>query len=183
MNDLSALRKAAGMSKAELVRCLRRFDKRIDLPMINRFERGITLPTPIILRGMADIFGLPVAELAGMSERRYIESIKNGAIPAEPESMKVTSLIAALGTSYTTAKSRTELCRELDLDKRSIRYAVEEARASGYTIIDIGAGRGFYLSDSLTEMEAQYKQKLARMEAEYNSLLPIRYRLQTEGRI
>lgn len=58
-----------------------------------------------------------------------------------------------------------------------------EARASGYTIIDIGAGRGFYLSDSLTEMEAQYKQKLARMEAEYNSLLPIRYRLQTEGRI
>lgn len=183
MKDLASMRKERGISKAELVRSLRRFDKRISLAVLNRYERGISIPTPIILRGMADIFGLPVAEVAGMTERRYIEEIKSGTVPAEPESLRVTSLIDALSTRHTAAKSRRDLAWELDMTGRKVSRTIEAARACGYTIIDTGAGRGFYLSDGLSEMESQYRKKLARMEAEYNALLPIRYRLQTEGRI
>lgn len=182
MEDLASMRKERGISKAELVRSLRRFDKRISLAVFNRYERGITIPTPIILRGMADIFGLPVAEVAGMTERRYIEIIKNGTVPAEPESMRVTELIAALNATYTKAKSLTELSRELDIRKKSVKDAIEEARKSGYTVIEL-PGHSFYIADQLSEMEAQYRKKMLRMEAELNALAPLRRKLQAEGRI
>lgn len=68
--------------------------------------------------------------------------------------MNITDFI---GRGRENAVSREELCRRVNLPDRKVRKHIEEARKRGEIIINDGSGVGYYISDNLADLEAQYR--------------------------
>lgn len=68
--------------------------------------------------------------------------------------MNITDFI---GRGRENATSREELCRRVNLSDRKVRKMIEQARKRGEIIINDGTGVGYYISEDLADLTAQYK--------------------------
>ena len=68
--------------------------------------------------------------------------------------MNITDFI---GRGRENATSREELVQLLNLPDRQIRKMIEQARKRGEIIINDGTGVGYYISEDLADLTAQYK--------------------------
>ena len=55
------------------------------------------------------------------------------------------------------AITRAELCAMTDMSDRAVRKHIEEARNRGILIINVQNGAGYYQSNELADIEAQFK--------------------------
>lgn len=68
--------------------------------------------------------------------------------------MNITDFI---GRGRENATSREELCRRVNLSDRKVRKLIEQARKRGEIIINDGTGVGYYISEELADLTAQYR--------------------------
>ncbi len=67
-NNLRAARIQSGLKQDEVVERLRAFKECIDVPMLSRFENGQCLPTPSMLRKMAQIYRMQPEDLIAVND-------------------------------------------------------------------------------------------------------------------
>lgn len=80
------------------------------------------------------------------------------------------------------AISRDVLACSLELSDRKMREAIEQARADGLMIVNLGDGNGYYQTDNLDEIEAQYRKDTARAMSVLKRRKPMRELLKAAGR-
>lgn len=76
---------------------------------------------------------------------------------------------------------REMLSNELGISDRAMREAIEQARADGMMIINIGDGSGYYQTNNLEEIAAQYHKDTARALSVLKRRKPMRDRLKSAG--
>lgn len=79
------------------------------------------------------------------------------------------------------AINRKLLARELGMDDRRMREAVEQARADGLMIVNNGDGSGYYQTEDLDELFRQYKRDTAGAMAIFRRRKPLREKLKAAG--
>lgn len=67
-NNLQAMRKARGMTQAELCTSMRQYDSSFDASILSRLENGYVLPTPVQLHALALILHCEPWELVAMQD-------------------------------------------------------------------------------------------------------------------
>ncbi len=67
------------------------------------------------------------------------------------------NIVDFIGRGRENATSREELVRLLNLPDRRIRKLIEQARKRGEIIINDGTGVGYYISEELADLTAQYR--------------------------
>ena len=96
--------------------------------------------------------------------------------------MNCTEKLAALiPYGRENAISRESLAAALGVSDRKTRRAIEQARADGLIIINSQDGRGYFQTDSITEMRRQYQQDTARALAIFRRRKPLRKALLDAG--
>lgn len=79
------------------------------------------------------------------------------------------------------AISRRQLALSLGIPDRTMREAIEKARADGLMIVNLGDGNGYYQTDDLDEIYAQLKIEGARMRALKRRIRPMQKKLRIAG--
>lgn len=67
------------------------------------------------------------------------------------------NILDYIGTGKANAVTRRELCAQLALPDRTLRKLIEAERSKGAIIINDQDGGGYYQSDELRDMLAQYR--------------------------
>lgn len=160
--NVKEIRLSLGMSQQELAEALQTADKRIDVPMISRFENGLCEPT---------------AEVAALLEMFTIET--GAEIEADP---MVTLVQALVPFGRENAVSRSVLADRLGLTDRETRKLIERARRSGSIILNSGDGRGYWQSTDLDEIQRAYRQETSRAMAILTTRKTLRDYLKAAGR-
>lgn len=182
MNNIKKIRLERGMSQRDVTTYLRCFDKRMDSSMLSRFENGLCLPTPLIMRCLCNILDCLPTDLYGMTDIEYMHELVNEPAPVEPESFHVTELIATLDYGRRNAIKRHDLAALLDMSDRRLRQIIEEARKCGYVILSLPNGGGYYMSNNTDEIHAFYLREKARANSILRRLDPIRKILKARDR-
>lgn len=182
MNNIKKLRLERGMSQRDVTTYLRCYDKRMDSSMLSRFENGLCLPTPLIMRCLCNLFDCLPGDLYGVTEQEYIEGIVKETAPAVPESFNVTELVATLDYGRRNAIKRHALAALLDVSDRCLRQTIEEARNCGYVILSLPNGGGYYLSNNTDEIHDFYLREKTRAHSILCRLRPMRKILKEQGR-
>ena len=72
------------------------------------------------------------------------------------------NILDYIGTGKANAVTRRELCARLNLPDRTIRRLIEAERNKGAIIINDQDGEGYYQSDELKDLLAQYRLNRSR---------------------
>lgn len=80
------------------------------------------------------------------------------------------------------AVTRAQLCTLTGLPDRKVRKEIEQARRSGFIIINQQDGKGYYQTDDLDEIERQYRQQRCRALSVLSQQKHLRRRLKAAGR-
>ena len=91
--------------------------------------------------------------------------------------------VKALGRGHGQAKPVRELAAALRMNERTLRELMEQARAEGYLICNEMDGRGYYLADTIEDVERQYGRDYGRAMALLARLKPMRRMLREAGRL
>lgn len=196
MNNLRKRRFELGMSQAKLSDELKKVDSHMDVGMISRFENGVCLPLPNVLKALetalqataAELFSgedlQAIGELAG--HRRTCGAPHVGELVALPTtdeySAEVKMLLSHLYHDKQAAMSRTALCAALNMPDRQVRELIEQARREGAIIINLSDGAGYYLSDDPDVWERQYRQDTHRALSILSRRKALRAQLKAAGR-
>lgn len=68
LNNLKAVRLAAGLKQDDVVSQIKAYDPHIDAPMLSKFENGFCMPTPYQLAALARVYGVQPQELVRMDD-------------------------------------------------------------------------------------------------------------------
>lgn len=179
MNRLKERRLELGLTQPELSRMLKAADPRMDVGMVSRFETGACLPTPEVLAALETALQAPRSELYGEGDLRDVPD-ESAEVPEM--SLTTRALAGAVPFGRRNAIPRDALAEKLGMGDRSLRQAIERARAEGLIILNGQDGRGYYQSDDILEMERQYRQDTARAMSILKRRKPLRAALKAAGR-
>ena len=70
--------------------------------------------------------------------------------------------INRLGRGHENARPPKELASVLSINERTLRALLEEARADGFLVCNDMDGKGYYLADSIEDVERQYSRDYGR---------------------
>lgn len=87
---------------------------------------------------------------------------------------EATRLVSLLGKGRANAISRTELLEEFGGKDREMRKVIAYARLMGFCINNDQDKKGYYIPETLEELERQYKQTEERGKAIFAQLKSIR---------
>ena len=181
MNHLKKRRLELGMSQAKLSDELKKVDSRMDVGMISRFENGVCLPLPNVLKAQETALQATAAELFSGEDLQAIGEL--AALPTTDEySPEVKMLLSHLYHDKQAAMSRTALCAALHMPDRKVRELIEQARREGAIIINLSDGAGYYLSDDPDVWARQYQQDTSRALAILSRRKALRAQLKAAGR-
>lgn len=82
-------------------------------------------------------------------------------------------LAAHLPTGHGNAVTREQLSRESGLSDRHVRELLETARCMGILICNDQDGKGYYVAETIEEVERQYWREKARMVSVWNAMKPL----------
>lgn len=71
---------------------------------------------------------------------------------------RINDLMSVLHHGQDNATSRSALASTMNMSDRNIRKLIETARDEGCLILNCQDGRGYYLPDSIADIEKQYRQ-------------------------
>lgn len=91
--------------------------------------------------------------------------------------------INRLGRGHENARPPKELASVLSINERTLRALLEEARADGFLVCNDMDGKGYYLADSIEDVERQYSRDYGRAMALLVRLKPMRRMLREAGRL
>ena len=75
------------------------------------------------------------------------------------------SIMDYIGVGKSNAVTRNELCALMNLPDRAVRKLIEEERNRGEIIINEQDGRGYYQSNKVEDMVAQYRANQSRAKS------------------
>ena len=96
--------------------------------------------------------------------------------------MEESRVLKYLRQGRENARTRQELCILTGYSDRAVRNEIEELRRNGHIIINNQDGKGYYLTDSLVEIERQYKQNRSRAMSILVQQKYLRSRLKAAGK-
>lgn len=88
-----------------------------------------------------------------------------------------------LGKGHGNARPVKELAEVLLLNERSVRELLEDARAHGFLVCNEQDGKGYYLAETMDEVERQYRRDYKRAMSLLVRLKPMRKMLRQAGRL
>ena len=88
-----------------------------------------------------------------------------------------------LGRGHEQARPVKELASVLLINERTLRELLEQARGEGYLICNDMDGKGYYLADTIDDVERQYERDYGRAMALLVRLKPMRRMLREAGRL
>jgi len=91
--------------------------------------------------------------------------------------------VRRLDRGHENAKPLKNLAEELYINERTLRELLEQARADGYLICNDMDGKGYYLADTLDDVDRQYRRDYNRAMALLVRLKPMRRMLREAGRL
>lgn len=91
------------------------------------------------------------------------------------------ALVRHLHVGHEFAKTRSELCYEMNIGDRALRRLVELARSNGAMICNDGDGCGYYLADLDADIVAQYRREKDRMVNHWNAMRPFYEAMKERG--
>lgn len=91
--------------------------------------------------------------------------------------------VKLLRKGHENARPIRELSRELTLTERVIREMLEGARAQGVLVCNEQDGKGYYLAETLDDIERQYRRDYRRAMSLLVRLKPMRKILRQAGRL
>ena len=92
-------------------------------------------------------------------------------------------LVKKIPSGQANAVTRAELARLTQLPDRQLRELLEIARDKGHLICNDQDGRGYYLAETIDEIESQYRRDHTRALSILKRLKPFRRALSQAGRI
>ena len=91
--------------------------------------------------------------------------------------------VGRLGRGHERAKPVKDLAGALHVNERTLRELLEQARADGFLICNDMDGKGYYLADTLEDVDRQYHRDYNRAMALLARLKPMRRMLREAGRL
>lgn len=88
-----------------------------------------------------------------------------------------------LGTGKERARTGKWISALTGINERDVRQLIEDLRADGELIINDQDGAGYYIADSLDDVERQYRRDYGRAMALLSRLKPMRKILRISGRL
>ena len=163
MIKLKEIRKARGMTQAELAAKVRHADPTVDQTVISVLERGQLYPSESLRDALCDALGCTEAELYDGIEAFFVPS-------DDREFSETTKILAEIFTERTGKYKyiSREYLRRLFCEKagaktdRDLRRAIERARQEGMVICNAQDGNGYFLPNTYEELDAQEKRNTSR---------------------
>lgn len=91
--------------------------------------------------------------------------------------------VKLLRKGHGNARPIKELAEGLFLNERTVRELLEDARAHGFLVCNEQDGRGYYLAETMDEVERQYRRDYRRAMSLLVRLKPMRKILRQAGRL
>lgn len=154
MIKLKEMRKARGLTQAQLAEKVRNVDPTADQTMISVLERGELYPGERLRDALCAVLECTEADLYDGVEAFFV--------PAEDKELSDETLaIGYLLDLYGTI-TRENLAALLMKPDRAARKAVEKARQEGLVIANRQDGKGYFLPETEADLNALYKQNQSR---------------------
>lgn len=164
MIKLKEIRKARGMTQAELAAKVRHADPTADQTMISVLERGQLYPSESLRDALCEVLECTEAEL--------YDGIEAFFVPADEREFSETTMILAEIFTERTGKFKyisREYLRSIYAQKtgavasdRTVRKAIEKARQEGMIICNAQDGNGYFLPNSYEDLDAQERRNTNR---------------------
>lgn len=167
-----------GLTLADVAAACREVDPRIDVPMVSRFESGVCLPTEAVWKCI--LCTLQIAETDDYAEDGCLSAPREKPLKTPPAWIE--AFAANIPFGKCKAVSRQMLCDKTGLSDRQMRRMIEQARRWGYVIVNDGDGTGYYQSDCIADIEAQYNRETSRAMAILTTRKLLREKLKEAGR-
>lgn len=154
MIKLKEIRRARGMTQAQLAEKVRNVDPTADQTMISVLERGELYPGEKLRDALCEALGCTEADLYDGVEAFFV--------PAEDRefsewTIALRGLFDACGTI-----TREEFARILKTTDRKARKIIEAARDEGLIIANRQDGKGYFIPTTQEDLKALYKQNQSR---------------------
>lgn len=88
-----------------------------------------------------------------------------------------------IGIGHEYARTSEWISRLSGVSERGVRDSIERLRSNGWTICNEMDGAGYYIAESMDEVERQYRRDYNRAMALLTRLKPMRKALREAGRI
>lgn len=167
-----------GLTLADVAAACREVDPRIDVPMVSRFESGVCLPTEEVRKRILCTLQIPQDE--EHIEDGCLSILREKPLKSPPE--WIVAFVAHIPFGKCKAVSRQMLCDRTGLSDRQMRKMIEQARRYGFVIVNDGDGAGYYQSDCIADIEAQYNRETSRAMAILTTRRLLREKLKDAGR-
>lgn len=167
-----------GLTLADVAAACREIDPRIDVPMVSRFESGVCLPTEEIRKCIFRT--LQITETDEYAEDGCLSLLREKPLKSPPAWIE--AFVANIPLGKSRAVTRRTLCERTGQSDRAVRRMIEQARRWGYVIVNDGDGAGYYQSDCIADIEAQYHRETSRAMAILTTRKLLRQKLIDAGR-
>lgn len=97
------------------------------------------------------------------------------------DNFELFELLYELKVGRNNAVTGKTLSRLMDMPERKVRSLIEDARQQGHLIVNDQDGRGYYIADSLEDVQRQYNQMTNRAMSILKARSPFRYYLKQFG--
>lgn len=140
--NLKKYREMASMSQSELASIVMKYDKRIDTPMISKFESGVCLPTIKVAEIISNALEIPIEDIWENEDTNTNEELK----PRCRENL--TAIEALIPHGHDNGIRATDLAKIMGCTERRARVLVEEAVKAGALIGNLQNGKGYFIADN-----------------------------------
>lgn len=154
MIKLKEVRKAKGLTQAQLAEKVRKADPTADQTMISVLERGEMYPSEKLRDALCDALDCTEAELYDGVEAFFV--------PADEKPFSETTIMLGMVLDKSGKVTRAELNEILDVSDRKMRKWIETARQEGLVIANDQDGKGYYRPTTKEELIALYNQNQSR---------------------
>lgn len=141
--ELKKYREMAGMSQLDLVVILRKYDKRIDVPMLSKFESGVCLPTIDMAQIIAGTLDASVNEI-------WVN--ESDEAPVNMKKLESNPVLALIPHGSQNGIRSDAIARIAGCSERRARKMIEEAIVNGALIGNLQNGKGYFIPDNELEI-------------------------------
>lgn len=178
MNKLRDIRKAKGLTQAELAAKVRHADPTVDQTMISVLERGELYPSEKLRDALCEALACTEADLYDGVEAFFVPA----QAPAySPETEALSAIFAENDGQDKLSEDLLQFLMSVKMQKpysgRSVRKAIQTARQEGMVICNAQDGEGYFLPRTKEDLERQYRQNQNRALAILRQQKHIRRRL------
>lgn len=173
MIKLREMRKARGLTQAELASKVRHADPTADQTTISVLERGELYPSEKLRDALMEALNCTEAELYDGVEAFFV--------PASEKEFSENTVFLRIVLDAAGVVTRGQIAEILRVSDRKARKIIAEAREEGLIICNTQDGNGYFLPKTAEDLRRQYKQNQSRALSILRQQKYIRRRLKDAG--